>query len=80
MPRRMSGFLPRRVFHTPHTHGTGCSLASAIATFLAQKYGLEEAVALARNYVHVAIAEAPGFGHGHGPLNHAAGLVQNRHI
>ena len=74
MPHERIFTSPR--ISTPHTHGTGCSLASAIATFLAQNYGLEAAVAQARNYVHLAIAEAPGFGHSHGPLNHAAGLVQ----
>lgn len=55
---------------TPHTHGTGCTLASAIAARLAQGMELEAAVRRARNYVHQAILEAPGFGGGHGPLNH----------
>ena len=54
-----------------HTHGTGCTLASAIATGLAQGMSLPDAVARARTYVHKAIATAPGYGHGHGPLNHA---------
>ena len=52
------------------THGTGCSLASALATFLAQGKTIEHAVELARTYVRGAIQYAPGFGHGHGPLNH----------
>ncbi len=56
---------------TRHTHGTGCTLASAIATGLAQGMALAEAVARARAYVRAAIAAAPGFGGGHGPLNHA---------
>lgn len=56
---------------TPHTHGTGCTLASAVATSLAQGMALRDAVVRARGYVHAAIAAAPGFGHGHGPLNHA---------
>ena len=55
---------------TPHTHGTGCTLASAIAAGLAQKMSLEGAVRRARDYVHRAILHAPGFGGGHGPLNH----------
>lgn len=54
-----------------HTHGTGCTLASAIATGLAQGLALTSAVARARDYVQEAIRTAPGFGHGHGPLNHA---------
>ena len=54
-----------------HTHGTGCTLASAIAAGLAQGMALEAAVERARDYVRRAIASAPGFGHGHGPLDHA---------
>jgi hydroxymethylpyrimidine/phosphomethylpyrimidine kinase len=55
---------------TPHTHGTGCSLASAIATGLAQGLPLHAATARARDYVRIAIERAPGLGHGHGPLAH----------
>jgi hydroxymethylpyrimidine/phosphomethylpyrimidine kinase len=55
---------------TPHTHGTGCTLASAIAAGLAQGMGLADAVARARAYVLAAIEAAPGFGGGHGPLDH----------
>ena len=55
---------------TPHTHGTGCTLASAIATGLAQGLSLREAVARARDYLHEAIRTAPGLGGGHGPVNH----------
>jgi hydroxymethylpyrimidine/phosphomethylpyrimidine kinase len=53
-----------------HTHGTGCTLASACATGLAQGLGLEAAVSRARDYLRGAILHAPGFGAGHGPLNH----------
>lgn len=53
-----------------HTHGTGCTLASAIATGLAQGMPLRDAVERARAYVHKAIRTAPGFGRGNGPLNH----------
>jgi len=53
------------------THGTGCTLASAIAAGLAQKMSLRDAVARARTYVRRAIETAPGYGRGHGPLNHA---------
>ncbi len=52
------------------THGTGCTLASAISIGLAQGLPLSEAVARGRRYVVQAIATAPGLGHGHGPLNH----------
>ena len=54
-----------------HTHGTGCTLASAIACGLAQEMTLLDAVARARDYVIRAIETAPGYGGGHGPLNHA---------
>ena len=53
-----------------HTHGTGCTLASACATGIAQGLPLPAAVARAWDYVHEAILRAPGFGAGHGPLDH----------
>ena len=53
-----------------HTHGTGCTLASACAAGLAQGLSLDEAVARAWAYVAEAIRQAPGFGAGHGPLDH----------
>lgn len=55
---------------TRHTHGTGCTLSSAIATLLGHGLPLEHAVRLARQFVVRAIEEAPGFGAGHGPLGH----------
>jgi hydroxymethylpyrimidine/phosphomethylpyrimidine kinase len=54
-----------------HTHGTGCTLASAIAAGLAQGMAVIAAVERARDYVQKAIASAPGIGRGHGPLDHA---------
>ncbi|WP_304169007.1 bifunctional hydroxymethylpyrimidine kinase/phosphomethylpyrimidine kinase [Phenylobacterium aquaticum] len=53
-----------------HTHGTGCTLASACAAGLAQGLTLEAAVARAWAYVGEALRQAPGFGAGHGPLDH----------
>ena len=53
---------------TRHTHGTGCTLASALATGLAAGMPIEAATARARAFVAQAIAGAPGFGAGHGPL------------
>ncbi|MBK8210623.1 MAG: bifunctional hydroxymethylpyrimidine kinase/phosphomethylpyrimidine kinase [Rhodospirillales bacterium] len=53
-----------------HTHGTGCTLASALACGLAQGLPLRTAVIRARAYVRAAIEAAPGFGGGHGPLAH----------
>ena len=55
---------------TTSTHGTGCTLASAIATGVAEGLRLEDAVERAHAYVHAAILSAPGFGSGHGPLDH----------
>lgn len=62
-------FTTKRI-DTVHTHGTGCAFASAIATGLAQQLPLVDAVSRAHEYVQAAIARAPGFGHGHGPLGH----------
>ena len=62
----MSG--PR--INTRHTHGTGCTLASAIAANMALGAPLEEAVMSAREFVFQAIKTAPKLGQGNGPLNH----------
>jgi hydroxymethylpyrimidine kinase / phosphomethylpyrimidine kinase / thiamine-phosphate diphosphorylase len=58
---------------TPHTHGTGCTLAAAIATFLAQGWPLPEAVGRAKTFLTAAIASALPLGSGHGPVNHWQG-------
>lgn len=55
---------------SPHTHGTGCTLAAAIAVGLAQGRTLMDSVRQAEDFVQAAIAAAPGFGRGRGPLNH----------
>ena len=60
----------RPKLETTSTHGTGCTLSAAIAAGLAHGRPLREAVADALDYVHRAIASAPGLGGGHGPLNH----------
>ena len=58
---------------TNNSHGRGCTLSSAIASYLALGYKLKEAVALAKKYVYYAIMHGKdiSIGHGHGPLNHA---------
>ena len=53
---------------TPHSHGTGCTLASAIACGLAQGMPLEPAIARARDFVRLSLLDAPGLGAGHGPM------------
>jgi hydroxymethylpyrimidine/phosphomethylpyrimidine kinase len=57
---------------TRNTHGTGCTLSAAITAQLARGESLHAAVRRAIDYVHNAIATAPGLGSGHGPLNHLA--------
>jgi hydroxymethylpyrimidine/phosphomethylpyrimidine kinase len=56
---------------TRATHGTGCTLASAIATGLAQGMELHDAIVRARTYLRGAMLNAPGIGGGHQPLGHA---------
>src|SRR5437773_2289941 len=55
---------------TTSTHGTGCTLSAAVTAGLALGRPLEQAVTDALDFVHRAIAAAPGLGKGHGPLNH----------
>ena len=56
--------------HTTSTHGTGCTLSAAVAAGLAHGRPLARAVEDALDFVHRAMAAAPGLGAGHGPLNH----------
>jgi len=55
---------------TIHDHGTGCTLASGIATGLGQGMSLPDAIGRARDFVRAALSSAPGLGHGHGPMGH----------
>jgi hydroxymethylpyrimidine/phosphomethylpyrimidine kinase len=57
---------------TTSTHGTGCTLSAAVTAGLALRRPLERAVQDALDFVHRAMATAPGLGSGHGPLNHFA--------
>ncbi|MEM9842511.1 MAG: bifunctional hydroxymethylpyrimidine kinase/phosphomethylpyrimidine kinase, partial [Pseudomonadota bacterium] len=61
---------------TRSTHGTGCTLASACATGLAQGQPVDQAVSAARDYLYQAIKHAPGLGAGHGPVAHNWALDQ----
>ncbi|GAA4642911.1 hypothetical protein GCM10023115_08710 [Pontixanthobacter gangjinensis] len=63
------GFGGTRI-NTRHTHGTGCTLSSALATFLGQGLALEAATARAIEFVRLALHDAPGFGAKAGPLGH----------
>lgn len=68
-------WFPGERIETRHTHGTGCTLSSAIACGLAKGLSMEEAVKDAKEYLTGCIACHPGIGKGHGPLNH---LWRNR--
>lgn len=57
---------------TRHTHGTGCTLSSAIATLLGRGLDLESAIDGGRQFVRAALQAAPGYGSGHGPMGHQA--------
>ena len=66
-------FYGKRI-NNPNTHGTGCTLSSAIAANLAKGYGLEDAVGKAKDYISGALAAMLDLGHGSGPMNHAFDL------
>ena len=65
---------------TRSTHGTGCTLASAIATGLGQGLPLADSVDRAIAFVQAALAAAPGLGQGHGPMGHGLGMVPFYHL
>ncbi len=69
-----SHIFPMQRIESKHTHGTGCTMASAIATLLAQGVALDEAVVKAQAYLRGAITHAPEFGSGHGPMWHGWAL------
>jgi hydroxymethylpyrimidine/phosphomethylpyrimidine kinase len=57
-------------FDTPHTHGTGCTFASAVAAGLAKGLSVPDAVAQAKDYITGAIERGLAIGRGHGPVHH----------
>jgi len=63
---------------TKNTHGTGCTLSSAIATFLSCGKPLKKSCELGIKYVNQAIGSNPGYGKGHGPVNHLNSILINR--
>ena len=60
---------------TRSTHGTGCTLSAALTALLAQGFAIAEAAPIALDYLHRAIAEAPGLGGGHGPVHHGVAAI-----
>jgi len=67
--------LEGKRFDTDDTHGTGCTLASALATGLGAGLPIRDAFEQAVRFVRIAILSAPGLGQGHGPLGHHLGVV-----
>ena len=68
--RKLKWFYGKRI-HNPNTHGTGCTLSSAIASNLAKGYDLETSVQRAKNYISGALEAMLDLGKGSGPMNHA---------
>ena len=62
--------FPKKKIITRHTHGTGCTLSSALATCLSQKKSMYKSCRVSLKYVGKAISNAPKYGKGFGPLNH----------
>ena len=71
--------FPKRKIRTKNTHGTGCTLSSALATCLSQKKSVFKSCKISLRYVDRAIICAPGYGKGFGPLNHLV-LINSRNI
>ena len=69
----MMWFEGKRI-DNPNTHGTGCTLSSAIASNLAKGHPLEESIRRAKDYISGALAAMLDFGKGSGPMNHAFAL------
>ena len=70
-------FKSRR-YNTKHTHGTGCTLSSAITTFLSCGKPLKKSCELGIKYVNSAIRTNPKYGKGHGPINHLNTMKMNK--
>jgi len=68
--RKETKIFSKRKIKTKHTHGTGCTLSSALATCLSQKKSIYKSCKISLRYVDQAILTAPGYGKGFGPLNH----------
>lgn len=69
-------FLSTQRIETKNTHGTGCTLSSAIASFLALGKNMEEAVRAAKEYITKAISNSYNVGKGVGPVGHLADLYK----
>ena len=70
-------FNSRRL-KTKNTHGTGCTLSSAVATFLSCGKPVKKSCELGIKYVNLAIKSNPNYGKGHGPINHLNSIIINK--
>ena len=73
---KYSWFYGKRI-DNPNTHGTGCTLSSAIASNLAKGFDLPTSIKLAKEYISGALAAMLDLGKGSGPMNHAFNLNNN---
>lgn len=71
--REQARMFQTRFVETSNLHGTGCSFSSAITASLALGYTLEQAISIAKKFIHDALNSAPDIGHGPGPINHKIG-------
>jgi hydroxymethylpyrimidine/phosphomethylpyrimidine kinase len=71
--RKVNWYYGKRI-DNPNTHGTGCTLSSAIASNLAKGYKIDEAIKNAKDYISGALADGMDLGHGSGPMNHGFDL------
>ena len=74
---KISWFYGERI-NNPNTHGTGCTLSSAIASNLAKGYSLEISIEKAKNYISLALAAMLDLGQGNGPMNHAFSITDQK--
>ena len=74
---KISWFYGERI-DNPNTHGTGCTLSSAIASNLAKGYSLEISIEKAKNYISLALAAMLDLGQGNGPMNHAFSITDQK--
>ncbi|MBU8878453.1 bifunctional hydroxymethylpyrimidine kinase/phosphomethylpyrimidine kinase [Bacillus sp. FJAT-29790] len=73
-------WLNGKRIHTNNTHGTGCTLSSAITANLAKGASLIEAIQIAKKYIEIAIAHSLDLGNGHGPTNHFYELYKKANL
>ena len=72
--------IPGNRIETKNTHGTGCTLSSAIASYLAKGFGIEKSVSLSKEYITKAIENSFPIGEGVGPVGHFIDLYKKAHL